>query len=280
MNLFKLILFLIILVSSSCEDTQENKYRVKRKRNQIIERITRKNLDKKFESPPSRPRHRPRYPWGSKKSGNQPRITKEFFRCKGSILNPPIQTHDDVGNALIFLDCGGMDMHSLPIHNEKEFIYPVLIDILNYIQEQTNNKVVITSGHRCPQHNTYADNSSQNKISKHMIGAEVNFYVKNMEQSPEKITELIQSYFLVHPTHRNEKEYIEFKRYQSGGANVSTLPWYNKEVFIKLFKKHEGRDFDNQHSYPYMSIQVRFDPKENKLVGYTWAKAHREYLRW
>ena len=31
-----------------------------------------------------------------------------------------------------------------------------------------------------------------------------------------------------------------------------TIPWFNKEIFIKLYRKSEGRDGDNRHPYPYL----------------------------
>ena len=130
---------------------------------------------------------------------------------------------------------------SLPLLNNKEFIYPILIDLLNYIQDKSDKKVVITSGHRCPEHNAYIDSSKENQASKHMIGAEVSFYVKGLEDQPEKVIKLIQSYYQEKP------KICRFKRISRNLnamrkiiTNVSSFPWMNKEIFVKLFKK-KGR---------------------------------------
>lgn len=199
----------------------------------------------------------PTYEW--RKEGPAP-ITKEFFRCKGCSTNPPYTNNEET-----VTDCGGWRKHSLPVKEKEEFIYPILITLLNYVQERTGHKVIITSGHRCPQHNTYVDPGRGNQYSKHMIGAEVSFYVEGME--PLAIVEIIQEYY-------KDTEYALFKRYE-GETNVSTPPWSNKEIFIKLFKESEGRNGDNQHPYPYLSIQVRYDRERGEAVTYSWAQANK-----
>lgn len=167
--------------------------------------------------------------------GEHPRITEAFFRCKGS------KHHAST-------DCNGH--HGLP----NDGIPEILIDLLNDIQEKTGQKVVITCGHRCPQHNDFAEPEATH--SKHMVGAEVDFYVQNIDAS--KIIPLIVD--------------DSFKRYTKPDTNVSTPPWYNEKIFVKYFKADEGRDFDNRHPYPYISIQIRSIP-------YSWPTAHRGYAK-
>ena len=90
------------------------------------------------------------YPWEKGNVGNLPKITKEYFRCKGSSLNPQ-RNHQEKGSEVVRLtDCGGTSRHSLPLRNGKEFVYPILLDLLNHIQSKTGKRVVITCGHRCP----------------------------------------------------------------------------------------------------------------------------------
>lgn len=137
---------------------------------------------------------------------------------------------------------------------------------------------MITSGHRCPEHNTYVDPSPENQTSKHMIGAEVSFYVQGYEDKPEKIIKLIQTYYLETSKYRGLKEFQEFKRYEKSTL-VSSSPLMNKEIFIKFFKKKEGRNFDNRHPYPYINIQVRYDWDHHEKVTYTWDKANKNLLR-
>jgi Peptidase M15 len=212
------------------------------------------------------------YPWEEGRVGQLPKISKEYFRCKGSSLNPTRLLGESSEPCQ---DCGGTEKHSLPLRDGKEFIYPILIGLLNEIQIKSGKRVVITSGHRCPEHNRYVDPSPSASYSKHMIGAAVTFYVQGCEERPESIVNLIQEYYQRHP----KKEYAEFKRYEKEDTDVTTPPWYNKEIFIKLYKKREGRDLDNRHPYPYISLQVRYDTTLDEKVTYSWEKAYRNYLR-
>lgn len=270
------ICFLLSLISVGCTD-QTEKEKIKTL-NQKAEYIYRKHDEYLFTPPQPVAQTRKLYPWEAQVVGNHPKITKEFFRCKGSHSNPVhiVQGKTDVER---FFDCGGSEKHSLPLRDDKEFIYPILIDLMNYLQSKTGKRVVITSGHRCPDHNVYCDSSVSNQASKHMIGAEVSFYVQGMEEKPETIVKYLQEYYTTNPKYKNQKDFIEFKRYEKEDTNVSTKPWYNKEIFIKLFQKKEGRNFDNRHPYPYISVQVRFDVDTGQKVIYTWKDANQNFLR-
>ncbi len=216
------------------------------------------------------------YPWSKDLVANLPKITKEFFRCKGSSLNPERMVgHGDKITKLS--DCGGSDRHSLPLRNDREFIYPVFIDLMNYVQSTTGNRVVITSGHRCPQHNLYVDPSPGNQSSKHMIGAEMSFYVQGMERQPDKVIKILMDYYA--KEFQGQPEYTNFETYEKGPTNVSSPPRYNKEIFIKLFLPHEGRNLDNRHPYAYISVQVRYDREKKENVVYSWEGAIKNYLR-
>lgn len=215
------------------------------------------------------------YPWESE--SNLPRITKDFFRCKGSPLNPPLIDMSDPIKPTPLLDCEGCTRHGLPILRGKENIYPILLDLLNYIQKKTGKRVIITCGHRCPTHNMYADSSKENLTSKHQIGAEVDFYVQGMEERPQEVAGLLMQYFQETPLYKNDKESLDFKRFTKSA--LTTQPWFNKEVFIKLCQKQEERDFDNRHPNPYLSIQVRYDREGKERVVYDWGKANKGYPR-
>lgn len=220
----------------------------------------------------------PAYPWEKDLVAHLPKITKEFFRCKGSSLNPErIEEKND--KTVLVIDCGGSDKHSLPLKDHREFIYPILINLFNHLQSKTGKRVVITSGHRCPDHNSYIDSSYSNSYSKHTIGAEVSFYVQGMEFQPQKIIDILLDYYSHNPEFNHKPEFSVFHRYKKYDTNVSTQPWYNKEVFLKLFKQDEGRNLDNRHPYPYISIQVRHDTDLNEKVRYSWEKADKNYLR-
>lgn len=266
--LFYIKVLIISFILMGCQDSGQ-KPSVKKAGSQ--ERIKRTSNDS-FFIPPAKKVLLPPYPWEDGLLADIPKITKEFFRCKGSSLNPEL-AFERRGKIQKVKDCQGSEKHSLSIINGKEEVYPILIDLLNYIQAKMEKKVVITSGHRCPDHNTYVDPSIQNISSKHMIGAEVSFYVQGMEYQPEDVIALIFDYYKNKTIYENDKEFIEFKRYESSNTNVSTKPWYNKEIFIKLFKRDEGRNFDNRTPYPYIGIQVRFDKNLNERVIYSWEKA-------
>lgn len=243
-----------------------------------VERLTRRHQETICACPDPVLIKRENYPWEEGTKGIHPRLTKEFFRCKGSSLNP-VHVVQRGKEEVRFYDCGGARRHSLPLRDQKEFIYPILIDILNYLQDLTGKRVVITCGHCCPDHCQYLDPSPQNQTSKHLIGAEVDFYIEGMESQPEEVVEKVQQYYRDVDRYRGLKEYQEFKRYSVDKTNVSTSPWYNKEIFIKLVKKGEGRDFDNRHPYPYLTLQVRYDWDMKENVSYTWEKAFGNFHR-
>ncbi len=220
----------------------------------------------------------PSYPWESAVTGKISPITKEYFRCKGSSLNPPIPILKDGKVVENLFDCHGADSHSLPIRHGKEFIYPILIELVNEIQAATGKPVIITSGHRCPAHNRYVDRSPKNQASKHLIGAEVSFYVAELESNPEVVLNAIFAFYHSNPRYAAEgKAYTEFERYDKE-VDSTTKPWMNKEIFIKLYLPHEGRNGDNRHPFPYFAIQVRFDKDTNMRVAYTPADAEH-FLR-
>lgn len=210
------------------------------------------------ETPPKLKEQQP-YPW-QKGSTAAKAITKEYFRCKGSPQNPPNIIMKDGKEYTRYYDCSGSDRHSLPLRDDKEFIYPILLELLSYVQTQTGKTVVVTSGHRCPSHQAYLDPSPKASNSKHQIGAEVDFYVQGLEDAPQKVVQLISDYY------KNDvKEYKTFQHFDKA-TDVSTPPLLNKEIFIKIYKRHEGRNFDNRHPYPYISIQVRFDRQKDEKV--------------
>lgn len=247
-------------------------------RYQKAEFIYRVHDESLFSIPEPQRQYPKPYPWESKHIGAHLKISKEFFRCKGSSLNPA-HIVQEKGEVVRYYDCGGAEKHSLPLREQKEFIYPILIELVNYIQAKTQKRVVITSGHRCPEHNLYIDASKENRYSKHMMGAEVSFYVQGLEEYPETVVKWIQEYYKEIPQYQGNKEFLDFQRYDKDNSNVSTPPWYNKEVFVKIFKKKEGRNFDNRHPYPYVSIQVRYDVASGEKVVYSWDKANKNYLR-
>jgi hypothetical protein len=259
-------LLLFTLLVASCSSPEEKQ----RKENLRGEYIYRHHEECFFHLLPPQLQTRAPYPWEDKYVGGLPRITKEFFRCKGNPINPVVIQAIQGKDPLKYFDCQGGRAHGLPLREDKEFIYPCLIEILNYIQEKTSHRVMITCGHRCPKHNAYSDPSPSNWSSKHMLGAEVDFYVETLEQEPERIIALIQQFYA--------ETDPQFHRFPTEKLNISTQPWYNKELFIKLYLEQEGRDWDNQHPYPYIGIQVRTDRDTHTKVTFDQKQA-QNYLR-
>lgn len=271
-----LVLFIMCLISCSSTDQVTFQFKPANLKGEYIYRQHHENL---FKPDSATKVERAAYPWEEGNKGKYPKITKEFFRCKGSSLNP-VRLISKEKEILRFYDCGGSQRHSLPLKDQKEFIYPILIDLLNYLQNKTGRRVVITSGHCCPDHNLYLDSSQANQVSKHLLGAEVDFYVQGLENQPNQVIDLILAYYKQTAKYKNLKDFEEFKRYEKGDGSSSTLPWYNKEIFVKLYKKEEGRDFDNRHPYPYISIQVRYDWDLQEKIQYSWEKAFHNFHRW
>ncbi len=270
---------LALIVLCACSGHEKSEYARLRKRNEHSEAIAREHDDKLFVTPPLVQVERAKYPWEQAHVGAYPRITREHFRCRGSNLNPLSIVGEDSDAPRHFLDCGGSQRHSLPIVEGHEFVQPVLLEILNYIQKETGQRVVITCGHRCPQHNAYADPSSFNLYSKHQTGAEADFYVEGMEDQPEKIVALIQKFYRDSPRYRGIKAFEHFKRYSKDNSNVAIRPWHNKEVFVKLYQPEEGRDFDNRHKLPYIGVLVLWDRDKEEKVRYSSDQAQHGYHR-
>lgn len=245
------------LFLSSCDERSETSF----------EYIYRESQDELFSPKEAKFVERTPFPWEDKYADRYPRITKDFFRCKGSSSNPTLVLGDGEKKQFI-KDCRSSDRHSLPIKDGTEFVYPCLIDILNYVQEKTQKKVVITSGHRCPDHNAYVEPRAFS--SKHMMAAEVDFYVEGLEKRPEYVISVIQGYY------KDQGTAFAFKKSDNKGE--LTPAWSNKEIAIKLALAHEKRNFDNAHSNPYITISVRWDRETDGKVTFD-DKLARNYLR-
>lgn len=117
------------------------------------------------------------------------------------------------------------------------------------------------------------------RFSKHMVGAEVAFYVQGLEQQPLAVMDMLQSYFEQSTRYRSLQGYAPFQRYEKESCGVATAPWCNKEIFIKLFRHNEGRNKDNDHNYPYIDIQVRVDRENSEKILPAWRQA-QNYLNY
>jgi hypothetical protein len=261
------VMYLLVLLLYGCSGLEQSEQDTMRKANAKAEVIFRRQ-DETFCTI-STPKHRVRelYSWENRFIGNQRMITKEYFRCRGDAKNFPRIIKMGAGEQTYY-DCGGYAKHSLPTRGEKEYIYPILIELLNHVQKITEKKVVITCGHRCPAHESYAQLVPSYALSKHVIGAEVDFYVEGMEDNPRAIVEILKGYYAQH----RDKDFFSFIKTPHSEEN--------KEVSFKIIPKGEGRDLDNNHPYPYITIQVKYDRGLQKKITYTLKEANSCYLRW
>ena len=251
----------ILLSLLSCNNLEKGEVQRRKRLNRVVAPIYRLEGERVFDPIPPVNQPPPSYPWEHVRVGDLVPISKEFFRCRGSALHPPLEG----GN----LDCRGNKEHGLPLRDGKEFIYPILIDILNYIQKHTEQRVIITSGHRCPTHNHYIQPQLPNTYSKHQIGAIVDFYVEGYEEDMTPVLSLITEFY----AQRTENTDRVFQKVEGERT------WKNREVTIRYFRPQEGRDFDNRHPYPYISLEVCYDTDSQKSVIYDWHTAHKGYIR-
>ena len=236
-----LIASFLLLLLLSCSGLEQSESKRRCQANLVVEPIRRRSSDDLFSLKDPEDSELPTYPWHKRYTKKRLCINQEFFRCKGDPLNPPLSiTSQTTGQITYQIDCEGVERHSLPIQNGKEFIYPILIDLLNQVQEKTEKRVIITSGHRCRAHNSYVDPSPKNRSSKHLMGAEVDFYVEGMEWRPLEIITLFQTICAENPLVKQ-------------GLNR----WSNRDLIITCKKEDEGRNGDNRHPYPYLSIELR-----------------------
>ncbi len=252
----------VFLLFFSCSSLEKSKKYEIKKKNAKAEFILRKSSQFSSLPPPAIQKREP-YSWEDEKLENILPITKSFFRCKGSKLSVPLKDGKET-----YYDCEGN--HSLPIVHGKEDVYPVLIELLNFIQDKTKKRVIITSAHRCKSHNLYVDRSHTNSL--HQIGAEVDFYVDGLEDRPMDVLNLVFQFYKEKKGYRGKKEYEQFVRMEKEPV-LSTPAWINREIIARLYKKNEGRNRDNKHLFPYIAIQVKYDRDLKEEVVYSPKKA-------
>src|ERR1700722_1356385 len=131
-----------ILICTSCKTSDSKGSQSKKSTQAHGEYIYRLHQESLFVPSPAVKKERIPYPWEKQNQGNVLQITKEYFRCKGSSLNP-MRTVQYKGETINRFDCGGFQKHSLPLRDGREFIYPILIDLLNYIQSKSGKRVVV-----------------------------------------------------------------------------------------------------------------------------------------
>lgn len=264
-NISSLIICSILLVGCTSE---ENHQKVNIHRKQMkIEPIVRLSDEKIFIMNTLIQKERKAYFFEPSKIA---KITKDHFRCRGSAEHPPIIQEEQGTEGKTIEDCRGIDAHSLPIQSGEEFVFPILLTLLNNIQQTLGEKVVITSGHCCPKHALYLHPSKPGLKSYSMMGAAVDFYVQGFEKRPEAVIDCI-----INQYKGDEPLYEKFVK-----ASKDVITWSNHEILIKLIPKEQGRDLDHAHLYPYISIEVKYDREKKKNIEPTWKLTHESYYKW
>lgn len=205
---------------------------------------------------------------GLKESSSIKKIDKEHFRCKGSLSNKPVVSLE--GKTLN--DCEGAYKHSLPIRREKEFIYPALIEVLNFIQNRLSKKVVVLSGHRCIDHLRYVKQDYTPLSFKSLVGAEVRFYVEGAENQLDSIVSAIFSYYdLFFP---KDKQMVSFT------SSPENKVYENKELIVRLIEPNHPEIEEHALSFPYCQIELKFDRELNKKISAKLEDGLSAYYRW
>ncbi len=250
-----LLLFLLLF---SCSNTETRLEKKRMKNNYSTEKIYRHSSEFAYKQEPCELVQKVPYPWENDTAF--PKITINSLRCRGSSNNPLVKKLEKV-----YEDCNGMHDHGLPYVDGDEFVYPVLITLLNKVQKAFEKKVVVTSGHRCPKHHTYMT-LGESKISKYMIGARVDFFIEGMERRPEEIIEKIKEFY--------KEDSVFVKSVQLDG----TIAWTNKEVRLSVSKEGEHSIIDGK-KHPVVTIDVRYDREKKTPIQLDWNQAYTGYIR-
>ncbi|MCH9811166.1 hypothetical protein K0U07_00210 [bacterium] len=251
------LLFLLVGCSTADERVQSRRMQ----NNKSTEKIYRLSHEKVYEEKEQKLVKREPYPWEN--AADFPKITMNMLRCRGCSSNKE-RTRGDKA----FTDCNGMKDHGLPYVDGEEFVYPVLVSLLNKVQNSLNKKVVVTSGHRCPKHNDYL-NLGKSRISKYMIGACVDFFIEGMENDAEQIVEEIISLYK-----EDSDNYCHFTKSKSSKGTPS---WRNKEISISIQKEGE-HSILYKKDHPVLSISVRYDRQKGEHVHLDWKHAYQGFI--
>lgn len=255
-------LILLAILCCSCDDASSRVKKKRKKNNYVCEKIYRNSDEFFYQEDHLVIAEKTFYPWQSRSNFTQ--ITMNTLRCRGSDSHKSYK----IGKKTVE-DCNGLHDHGLPYKDKQEFVYPVLIDTLNYLQDSLQKEVVVVSGHRCPKHHRYVTRG-QSRLTRYMIGAKVDFYIKGYENDLGKVIETIATRYA-----NDEKRYKEFvKSAQKDG----TYSFRNKELRISYGVNAEAKKFDNVH-FAVISLEVLYDREKDQRVYLEWDQAYKGYIR-
>jgi hypothetical protein len=259
--MMKISLILLTIFLNGCSTADERNQARRMKENGSSERIYRLSNQKVYVESAMEIAVKEPYPWESGTAFSK--ITVDRFRCQGS--------HDrkeKERDGKIYKDCCGLADHGLPYGDNDEYVYPVMVSLLNKVQKAFNKKVVITAGHRCPAHQAYVT-LGKSKISRYMIGAKVDFYLEGMEQDALTVVEKLKSFY------EDDKGFSEFYEVRNKDG---TRAWHNKEVIFTINTEGEHTVLLGK-KHAVVSIDVRYDRSKSEGIVLDWKRAYEGYIR-
>ena len=121
-----------------------------------------------------------------------------------------------------------------------------ILRLMEKLRCEVGDKVVITSGYRSLRHNEYLRawtaareprTQSVSRNSRHMLGRAVDFYITGYSHQ------------------RLEGIAAKLKRW--AGKLPKALRGSRERVWIKVYRRHEGREPDNLHKNAYIHMELR-----------------------
>ena len=255
------ICFILLFLQVSCSTADEREKSQRMSNNKAVEKIYRLSHEKVYVEEDRVLATRELYPWENETEFAK--ITMNTLRCRGDNTHVPRHKKDKE-----YVDCNGMHDHGLPYVDGEEFVYPVLVSLLNKIQNSFNKRLIVTSGHRCPRHNNYLTLGAS-KISKYMIGAKVDFYVEGMEEGVDDVIERIMYLY--------ENDSDEYRRFTKTTGQGHFPAWRNKEISISASSEGE-HSVTLKKNHPVITVEVRWDRERNQRVNLDWKKAYQGFI--
>lgn len=233
-------LFLILILNTSCSHK-------KSPMTAKTYNIHKDFIPNDFVLPQESSQKNPTYQW-EKQYPSFPSFTKYSLRCPGTNTEQNVLPHKK---------CLGALHHGLPLYNGKEYIYPKLIALLNFLQIENNEKIIIIRGHVCPKVFSLLNTQEQN--TKYLIGAIVKISSKiNWEK---KLPSLIKKFY------DNKKE--EDPLYEIKSPDYPII-FVNKEF---KFIIHKPLIINS------MEIEVLYDKEKDLLIKFDLEDA-QNYLHY
>lgn len=202
------------------------------------------------------------YPWEISLPCGIESITINDFRCKGSVSHKK-KASKGRSTSVYIMDCNS-ESHSLPLRGGKEYVFPVLIDMCNYVQQELKSCVKIAAGHRCDAHSRYQLASLRNVGSRHRACALVTLYVENCSDTPEKVVDSIAS-FLASDCYKRDNIFKTSCKYIHQGTKNARLT--SKEFDVGIASQEALQDSEHLSAPYYITIKVLYDYEAKSSVN-------------